>query len=147
MNPETWVASGHLGNFSDPLIDCKACKTRHRADNLIEEFDGTNPAGWTDEQLIAYIREKKIPCPNCEKCDFTDIRHFNLMFKTFQGVTEDTKSELYLRPETAQGIFCEFPQYSAYHKKEDSFLWCGTQIGKSFRNEITLQKLHFPLCS
>ncbi|MBR4319667.1 MAG: glycine--tRNA ligase, partial [Oscillospiraceae bacterium] len=83
MNPETWVASGHLGGFSDPLMDCKACKTRHRADNLIEDFDGTNPAGWSNEQLMNYIREKAIPCPNCGKHDFTDIRQFNLMFKTF----------------------------------------------------------------
>ena len=84
MNPETWVASGHLGGFSDPLMDCKSCKTRHRADNLIEDFDGTNPAGWTNQQMMDYIREKQIPCPNCGKTDFTDIRQFNLMFKTYQ---------------------------------------------------------------
>ena len=98
MNPETWVASGHLGGFSDPLMDCKSCKTRHRADNLIEDFDGTNPAGWTNQQMMDYIREKQIPCPNCGKTDFTDIRQFNLMFKTYQGVTDNSKSELYLRP-------------------------------------------------
>ena len=90
MNPETWVASGHLGGFSDPLMDCKSCKTRHRADNLIENFDGTNPAGWTNQQMMDYIREKEIVCPECGKADFTDIRQFNLMFKTFQGVTEDS---------------------------------------------------------
>lgn len=108
MNPETWVASGHLGGFSDPLMDCKSCKTRHRADNLIEAFDGTNPAGWSNQEMMDYIRDKGIACPNCGKVDFTDIRQFNLMFKTFQGVTEDSKSELYLRPETAQGIFVNF---------------------------------------
>ena len=103
MNPQTWVASGHIGGFSDPLMDCKECNTRHRADNLIEDFDGTNVAGWSNEQMSSYIKEHEIPCPNCGKHNFTDIRQFNLMFKTFQGVTEDSKSELYLRPETAQG--------------------------------------------
>ena len=135
MNPETWVASGHLGGFSDPLMDCKACKTRHRADNLIEDFDGTNPAGWSNQQLMDYIREKQIPCPKCGKHDFTDIRPFNLMFKTFQGVTEDTKSELYLRPETAQGIFVNFQNIQRTTRKKVPF--GVAQIGKSFRNEIT----------
>ena len=135
MNPQTWVASGHLGGFSDPLMDCKACKTRHRADNLIEDFDGTNPAGWSNEQMVAYIREKQIPCPNCGKCDFTDIRQFNLMFKTFQGVTEDSKSELYLRPETAQGIFVNFQNIQRTTRKKVPF--GVAQVGKSFRNEIT----------
>ena len=135
MNPETWVASGHLGGFSDPLMDCKACKTRHRADNLIENFDGTNPAGWTNEQMMDYIREKGITCPECGKSDFTDIRQFNLMFKTFQGVTEDSKAELYLRPETAQGIFVNFASIQRTSRKKVPF---GVgQIGKSFRNEIT----------
>ena len=135
MNPETWVASGHLGGFSDPLMDCKACKTRHRADNLIEAFDGTNPAGWSNQEMIDYIREKGITCPNCGKADFTDIRQFNLMFKTFQGVTEDSKSELYLRPETAQGIFVNFANIQRTSRKKVPF---GVgQIGKSFRNEIT----------
>ena len=135
MNPQTWVASGHLGGFSDPLMDCKACKTRHRADNLIEDFDGTNPAGWSNEEMMNYIREKQIPCPNCGKSDFTDIRQFNLMFKTFQGVTEDSKSELYLRPETAQGIFVDFANIQRTTRKKVPF---GVgQIGKSFRNEIT----------
>ncbi len=135
MNPQTWVASGHLGGFSDPLMDCKACKTRHRADNLIEDFDGTNPAGWSNEQMVNYIREKQIPCPNCGKCDFTDIRQFNLMFKTFQGVTEDSKSELYLRPETAQGIFVNFQNIQRTTRKKVPF--GVAQVGKSFRNEIT----------
>lgn len=141
MNPQTWVASGHLGGFSDPLTDCKACKTRHRADNLIEDFDGTNPAGWSNEQLMNYIREKQIPCPNCGKCDFTDIRQFNLMFKTFQGVTEDTKSELYLRPETAQGIFVNFQNIQRTTRKKVPF--GVAQIGKSFRNEITPKNFIF----
>ncbi len=135
MNPQTWVASGHLGGFSDPLMDCKECKTRHRADNLIEDFDGTNVAGWTNEQLSEYIREKNIPCPNCGKHAFTDIRQFNLMFKTFQGVTEDSKAELYLRPETAQGIFVNFANIQRTTRKKVPF--GVAQVGKSFRNEIT----------
>ncbi|MBQ7002889.1 MAG: glycine--tRNA ligase [Oscillospiraceae bacterium] len=135
MNPETWVASGHLGGFSDPLMDCKSCKTRHRADNLIEAFDGTNPAGWSNEEMMNYIREKGICCPNCEAKDFTDIRQFNLMFKTFQGVTEDSKSELYLRPETAQGIFVNFSNIQRTTRKKVPF--GVAQVGKSFRNEIT----------
>ncbi len=135
MNPQTWVASGHLGGFSDPLMDCRACKTRHRADNLIEDFDGTNVAGWSNEQMMDYIKEKSIPCPNCGKHDFTDIRQFNLMFKTFQGVTEDTKNELYLRPETAQGIFVNFSNIQRTTRKKVPF--GVAQIGKSFRNEIT----------
>ena len=135
MNPQTWVASGHLGGFSDPLMDCRACKTRHRADNLIEDFDGTNVAGWTNEQMTAYIKEHNIPCPECGATDFTDIRQFNLMFKTFQGVTEDTKNELYLRPETAQGIFVNFANIQRTTRKKIPF--GVAQIGKSFRNEIT----------
>ena len=135
MNPQTWVASGHLGGFSDPLMDCKSCKTRHRADNLIEDFDGTNCAGWTNEQMTSYIREKGITCPNCGKSDFTDIRQFNLMFKTFQGVTEDSKAELYLRPETAQGIFVNFNNIQRTTRKKVPF--GVAQVGKSFRNEIT----------
>ncbi|MBR3045322.1 MAG: glycine--tRNA ligase, partial [Oscillospiraceae bacterium] len=135
MNPQTWVASGHLGGFSDPLMDCRECKTRHRADNLIEDFDGTNVAGWTNQQMTDYIKEKGIVCPNCGKANFTDIRQFNLMFKTFQGVTEDSKSELYLRPETAQGIFVNFANIQRTTRRKIPF---GVgQIGKSFRNEIT----------
>ena len=135
MNPQTWVASGHLGGFSDPLMDCRDCKTRHRADNLIEDFDGTNVAGWSNQQMTDYIKEKGIVCPNCGKANFTDIRQFNLMFKTFQGVTEDTKNELYLRPETAQGIFVNFANIQRTTRKKVPF--GVAQIGKSFRNEIT----------
>ncbi|MFV0414488.1 MAG: glycine--tRNA ligase, partial [Oscillospiraceae bacterium] len=107
MNPEVWVATGHVGGFSDPLMDCRACKTRYRADQLIEA-DGGNPAGMDFVQMETYIKEHGITCPNCGKSDFTDIRKFNLMFKTFMGVTEDAKNEVYLRPETAQGIFVNF---------------------------------------
>ena len=135
MNPQTWVASGHLGGFSDPLMDCRECKTRHRADNLIEYFDGTVDAGWSNEQMMDYIKEKAIPCPDCGKHNFTDIRQFNLMFKTFQGVTEDSKNELYLRPETAQGIFVNFANIQRTTRKKVPF--GVAQIGKSFRNEIT----------
>ena len=135
MNPQTWVASGHLGGFSDPLMDCRECKTRHRADNLIEDFDGTNVAGWSNEEMMNYIKEKNIPCPNCGKHNFTDIRQFNLMFKTFQGVTEDSKNELYLRPETAQGIFVNFANIQRTTRRKIPF--GVAQIGKSFRNEIT----------
>ncbi|MBR6046312.1 MAG: glycine--tRNA ligase [Ruminococcus sp.] len=135
MNPQTWVASGHLGGFSDPLMDCKECKTRHRADNLIEDFDGTNVAGWSNQQMMDYIKEKNIPCPDCGKHNFTDIRQFNLMFKTFQGVTEDSKAELYLRPETAQGIFVNFANIQRTTRKKIPF--GVAQVGKSFRNEIT----------
>ena len=135
MNPQTWVASGHLGGFSDPLMDCKECKTRHRADNLIEDFDGTNVAGWSNEQMMDYIKEKNIPCPSCGKHNFTDIRQFNLMFKTFQGVTEDSKAELYLRPETAQGIFVNFANIQRTTRRKIPF--GVAQVGKSFRNEIT----------
>lgn len=135
MNPQTWVASGHIGGFSDPLMDCKDCKTRHRADNLIEDFDGTNVAGWTNEQMMDYIKEKEISCPGCGSRNFTDIRQFNLMFKTFQGVTEDSKSELYLRPETAQGIFVNFANIQRTSRKKVPF--GVAQVGKSFRNEIT----------
>ena len=135
MNPQTWVASGHLGGFSDPLMDCCECKTRHRADQIIEDFDGTNVAGWSNEELSNYIKEKNIPCPNCGAHNFTDIRQFNLMFKTFQGVTEDSKDEIYLRPETAQGIFVNFKNVQRTTRKKIPF-GIG-QIGKSFRNEIT----------
>ncbi|MBQ6000403.1 MAG: glycine--tRNA ligase [Clostridia bacterium] len=134
MNPQVWVASGHVGGFSDPLMDCKACKTRHRADKLIEDT-GVNPAGWSDQQMLDYIREQQIVCPVCGKCDFTDIRKFNLMFKTFQGVTEDSKSELFLRPETAQGIFVNFKNIQRTTRRKVPF--GVAQIGKSFRNEIT----------
>ena len=141
MNPQTWVASGHLGGFSDPLMDCCECKTRHRADQLIEDFDGTNVAGWTNQQMTDYINEHNIPCPNCGKHNFTDIRQFNLMFKTFQGVTEDSKDEIYLRPETAQGIFVNFANIQRTTRRKVPF--GVAQIGKSFRNEITPGKFIF----
>jgi glycyl-tRNA synthetase len=137
MNPQTWVASGHVGGFSDPLMDCKSCKTRHRADKLIEEFskNEVNPGGWTNEQLQTYIKENHIACPECGKEDFTDIRQFELMFKTHQGVIQDDKSAVYLRPETAQGIFVNFKNIQRTSRKKIPF---GVgQIGKSFRNEIT----------
>ena len=140
MNRETWVASGHLGGFSDPLMDCKVCKTRHRADKLIEDYVAENglsenPAGWSDEQMYNYIKENGIVCPSCGSRDFTDIRKFNLMFKTFQGVTEDSSATLYLRPETAQGIFVNFKNIQRTTRRKMPFGVC--QIGKSFRNEIT----------
>ncbi len=135
MNPQTWVASGHVGGFSDPLMDCRACKSRHRADKLIEDFDGTVADGWTNEQMMSYIREKGIKCPKCGSTDFTDIRQFNLMFKTAQGVTDDSKDELYLRPETAQGIFVNFANIQRTTRKKVPF--GVAQVGKSFRNEIT----------
>ena len=135
MNPQTWVASGHVGGFSDPLMDCKDCKTRHRADKLIEDFGEAEPNGWSNEKMMEYIREKGIKCPNCGSTNFTDIRQFNLMFKTFQGVTEDSKSEIYLRPETAQGIFVNFNNIQRTSRKKVPF--GVAQVGKSFRNEIT----------
>jgi len=141
MNPQVWEASGHLSSFSDPLMDCKACKMRFRADTLIEEFDNTATSGWTDAQLTAYIKEKEIPCPNCKKRDFTDIRKFNLMFKTFQGVTEDTVNEVYLRPETAQGIFVNFANIQRTSRKKIPF--GVAQVGKSFRNEIVAKNFIF----
>ena len=140
MNPKTWVASGHVGGFSDPLIDCKSCKTRHRADKLIEEWAHENGKdmvadGMSDEEMVNFINENHIVCPDCGKEDFTPIRKFNLMFKTFQGVTEDSTSELYLRPETAQGIFVNFKNVLRTTRRK---LPMGiAQIGKSFRNEIT----------
>ncbi len=135
MNPQVWVASGHVGGFSDPLMDCKDCKTRHRADQLIEAQTGIAPNGWSDQQMLDFIKEKGITCPNCGSTNFTDIRKFNLMFKTFQGVTEDAKNEIYLRPETAQGIFVNFANVQRTTRKKIPF---GVgQIGKSFRNEIT----------
>ena len=140
MNPETWVASGHIGGFSDPLIDCKECKTRHRADKLIEEWaheQGKDMIadGMADKEMIEFISSNHIPCPNCGKTNFTDIRKFNLMFKTFQGVTEDSTAEIYLRPETAQGIFVDFKNILRTSRKK---MPMGiAQIGKAFRNEIT----------
>ena len=140
MNPQTWVASGHVGGFSDPLIDCKECKTRHRADKLIEEWMHEHNCeeivdGWPDEKMIKYMQDNHIVCPKCGKENFTSIRKFNLMFKTFQGVTEDSKAEIYLRPETAQGIFVNFKNVLRTTRRK---LPMGiAQIGKAFRNEIT----------
>ena len=140
MNPETWVASGHVGGFSDPLIDCKECKTRHRADKLIEEWAHNNGKdmiadGMTDDEMIKFMNENNINCPNCGAHNFTEIRKFNLMFKTFQGVTDDKTSEIYLRPETAQGIFVNFKNVQRTTRRK---LPMGiAQIGKAFRNEIT----------
>ena len=135
MNPQTWVASGHVGGFSDPLMDCKECKARFRADKLIEDAMGISADGWTDKQMEEFIAEKGIACPECGKSNFTGIRKFNLMFKTFQGVTEDSQSELFLRPETAQGIFVNFKNVQRTTRKKVPF-GIG-QVGKSFRNEIT----------
>ncbi len=140
MNPETWVASGHVGGFSDPLMDCKGCKARHRADKLIEDYAfqnglNDNPASWSFEEMASYIKDKGIVCPICGGKDFADIKKFNLMFKTFIGVTEESSSTVYLRPETAQGIFVNFPAVQRSARKKLPFGIC--QIGKSFRNEIT----------
>lgn len=141
MNPQVWVTTGHVGGFSDPLIDCKSCKTRHRADKLIEEWGFQNGKdisgldGWTNEQLVEYIKENKIACPNCGKLEFTDIRKFNLMFKTFMGVTEDATSTVYLRPETAQGMFVDFKNVLRTTRSKMP-MGIG-QMGRSFRNEIT----------
>jgi len=135
MNPNVWVASGHVGGFSDPLMDCRTCKTRHRADKLIEQQSGQNPAGWSNDEMKSFIVENAIKCPDCGGVDFTDIRKFNLMFKTFQGVTEDAKNEIYMRPETAQGIFVNFANIQRTTRRKLPFGVC--QIGKSFRNEIT----------
>ena len=142
MNSQTWVASGHLGGFSDPLMDCKQCKERFRADKLIEDYNAEHGIemegsidGWSQEQMKQYIEDNHICCPSCGAHDFTDIRQFNLMFKTFQGVTEDAKNTVYLRPETAQGIFVNFKNVQRTSRKKVPF-GIG-QIGKSFRNEIT----------
>ncbi len=142
MNPQTWVASGHLGGFSDPLMDCRECHERFRADKLIEDYfagQGQSPEegidAWSHEKMKAFVDEKQIACPSCGKRNFTDIRQFNLMFKTFQGVTEDAKNTVYLRPETAQGIFVNFKNVQRTSRKKVPF-GIG-QIGKSFRNEIT----------
>jgi glycyl-tRNA synthetase len=140
MNNEVWEASGHAGGFSDMLVDCRICKTRHRADKLIEDWNRKKGVelkveGWDEPKLIKYIRDEGIRCPECGSKDFTDIRKFNLMFKTFQGVTENSKSEIYLRPETAQGIFVNFKNIQRTTRRKIPF-GIG-QIGKSFRNEIT----------
>ncbi len=142
MNPQTWVASGHLGSFSDPLMDCKECHERFRADKIIEDYAADNGIelktsvdGWSHEEMEKFVEDNNIPCPSCGKHNFTNIREFNLMFKTFQGVTEDAKNTVYLRPETAQGIFVNFKNVQRTSRKKVPFGIC--QIGKSFRNEIT----------
>ena len=142
MNPQTWVASGHLGSFSDPLMDCKECHERFRADKIIEDYAAekgielkTSVDGWSHEEMEKFINDNNVPCPSCGKHNFTSIREFNLMFKTFQGVTEDAKNVVYLRPETAQGIFVNFKNVQRTSRKKVPFGIC--QIGKSFRNEIT----------
>ena len=147
MNSQVWVASGHVVNFNDPLIDCKVCKMRHRADKLIEDWLGENPIegvvveAMTNDEMVEFINEKKIPCPGCGKTDFTGIRKFNLMFKTHIGVTEDNTTEVYLRPETAQGIFVNFNNVQRTTRRKIPFGIC--QIGKSFRNEITPKNFIF----
>ncbi|MDR1590192.1 MAG: glycine--tRNA ligase [Oscillospiraceae bacterium] len=141
MNSKVWEASGHVSTFNDPLIDCKACKTRHRADKLVGEWlagsgaDGAGAESMTEDALMECIRSNSIPCPDCGASDFTDVRKFNLMFKTFQGVTESSASQIYLRPETAQGIFVNFKNIQRTTRRKIPFGVC--QIGKSFRNEIT----------
>ena len=147
MNPQTWIASGHLGGFSDPLMDCKECHERFRADKIIEDYAHEHGIdipdsidGWSHEEMEGFIKEHEVPCPTCGKHNFTEIREFNLMFKTFQGVTEDAKNVVYLRPETAQGIFVNFKNVQRTSRKKLPF-GIG-QIGKSFRNEITPGNLH-----
>ena len=140
MNRETWVASGHVVNFNDPLIDCKNCKMRHRADKLIEAWNAEHGIemsieAMTNDQLTDYITEHGVTCPGCGKSEFTPIRKFNMMFKTHQGVTEESQNEVYLRPETAQGIFVNFKNIARSTRRKIPFGVC--QIGKSFRNEIT----------
>ena len=140
MNRNVWVASGHVGNFNDPLMDCRACKARFRADKLIEDYaqsqgESVQADGWSNDQMQAYIAEHNIGCPECGKHDFTSIRKFNMMFKTHQGVTEDSAAEIYLRPETAQGIFVNFKNIMRSTRRRLPMGVC--QIGKSFRNEIT----------
>lgn len=142
MNPRVWEASGHLAGFTDPLLDCRECKTRHRADNLIQEHDASvNADGMTQEEMLAYIRQQKVPCPVCGKSNFTDIRQFNLMFETQRGATNDSASTIYLRPENAQG---EYVNYLNVLRSMRAKLPFGIgQIGKAFRNEITPKNFTF----
>jgi len=136
MHPRVWEASGHVSGFSDPLIDCKECKVRHRADNLIDDFNiDAHADGMTQEEMLAYIRDNKVPCPNCGKSNYTDIREFNLMFETHRGVTEDGKNKVYLRPENAQGEYVKFLNVQRTMRAKLPF--SIGQIGKAFRNEIT----------
>ncbi len=136
MHPRVWEASGHVASFSDPLVDCKECKVRHRADNLIEDFDhNAHPDSMTTEEMMQYLKDKKVPCPNCGKSDYTDIRQFNLMFETYRGVTNDSKSVIYLRPENAQGEYVNF--LNVLRTMRAKLPFSIGQIGKAFRNEIT----------
>ena len=135
LNTNVWKASGHLGNFSDPLTECRACNQRFRADNMINDFDGTNVDGWSFSKIDKYIMDKKIPCPSCGKLDFLPVKSFNMMFQTYQGVVMDSANQIYLRPETAQGIFINFKNILRTSRKKIPFGVC--QVGKSFRNEIT----------
>ena len=136
MHPRVWEASGHVASFSDPLIDCKNCKVRHRADNLIDDFNPDAHAdGMTQDEMVQYIKDNKVPCPNCGKSDFTDIRQFNLMFETHRGVTEDSKNKVYLRPENAQGEYVNFLNVQRSMRAKLPF--SIGQVGKAFRNEIT----------
>ncbi len=136
MHPRVWEASGHISSFADPLIDCKECKTRHRADNLINDYTKSSIGdGMTQEEMVEYIRKNNVPCPKCGKCNFTDIRQFNLMFKTQRGVTEDSKNTVYLRPENAQGEYVNFLNVQRTMRCKLPF--SIGQIGKAFRNEIT----------
>ena len=136
MHPRVWEASGHVSSFSDPLVDCKHCKTRSRADNLIDDFDPNAHAdGMSEEEMMNYIKDNKVPCPNCGKSDFTDIRQFNLMFETYRGVTNDSKNKVYLRPENAQGEYVNFLNVQRTMRAKLPF--SIGQIGKAFRNEIT----------
>ena len=142
MNPTTWMASGHLESFSDPLLDCKECKTRHRADNLINDFDtAANADAMTQEEMDNFIKAKKVPCPKCGKSNFTDIRQFNLMFATQRGVTQDTSNTIYLRPENAQGEYVNF--LNVLRTMRTKLPFSIGQIGKAFRNEITPGKFTF----
>ena len=136
MNPNVWKATGHVATFNDPLMDCKNCRTRHRADSLIEaQFPDANVTSMKNEQLDAFIKEHQVKCPNCGKSDFTEIRKFNMMFKTHIGVTEDSQNEVYLRPETAQGVFVNFKNVQRSMRKKIPFGIAN--VGKAFRNEIT----------
>ena len=143
MNPKVWEASGHLKGFSDPLMDCRHCKTRHRADHLIEEATEGKvvPEGWSNEKMMDFIKENHIACPNCGSHDFTDIRQFNLMFKTFQGILEDAKNTIYLRPETAQGMFVDFKNVQRSMRRKLPF-----GIGRRQAVQIDLHDIAPPLC-
>ena len=135
LNPKVWEASGHVAGFSDPLIECRACNNRFRADKLIEEYGNANADGWYNDKMYNFIVDNEIKCPNCGKIDYAPIRSFNMMFETYQGVVKETADRIYLRPETAQGIFINFKNVQRTSRKKIPF---GiAQVGKAFRNEIT----------